>query len=541
MDRKNSGLYGRLLRIVSIPSVSPSSKEENEVARALYDEMAGTSYFANHKGDLKLLPIEGDPLDRHGVFGLVRASRKTDKTIILLGHMDVVDVDMFGALKDLAFDAEAYTAGIDPESLNGDGKKDLLSGEWLFGRGVADMKSGVCGAVELLLKAAEDPHAMEANLAVLFVPDEENNSLGMLGALPWLSKFQDQGLEFICCIDTEPTFALGEDAGPTVYLGSIGKINPFFLCLGVKAHAGEYYDGFSAGPTMARISLAIDGNPAMADSLNERIYPPYAPLKIDDMRRNYSATILSGCTVAYSYLTTSKLPGEILSSLKEVARKALSDSIREHDANRLKYRAANGLPLSPSNFSPKVCSVREIMEAASLKGVAVPMPSQGDERARALSVIQAAVEGLELEGPLVVVGFLPPWYPHRVNRKDLPGDALPREAAKALKEEAKRRGIELEIRDVFEGVSDLSYLGFVDDPAEAEIFKKNMPGGDGLYRFPIQDLLRLSVPVINFGAVGKDPHKRTERIHLPFYLNDYVPLLGYLVKFIGEMQIRPRT
>lgn len=532
MDKKNSRLYRRLLHIVSIPSVSPSSIEENRIARALYDEMANTAYFTENPGDLRLLPIEGDPLERHIVFGIVRAPRKTEKTVILMGHMDVVSVEMFGALKDLAFDAEAYTSRIDPQSMGEDGKRDLLSGEWLFGRGVADMKSGVCGAMELLLEAGKDPSGMKTNLAVLFVPDEENNSGGMLGAVPWLAKFQDDGLDFVCCIDTEPTFATGEEAKPTVYLGSLGKINPFFLCLGIKAHAGEYYDGFSVGPTMARISIAIDGNLAMADSLGDTVYPPFAALKIDDMRREYSATILSRCAMAYSYLTSSKMPTEILAGLREIARKALSESIEEHNANRLKYRERNGLPLSVNNLKAKTYSVKEIITMAELKGVPLPeVTTEGDERTRALAFISSIVENLELEGPLVVVGFLPPWYPHRANRDDLPQDALPREAAKALQIEAKKRGIEIKIRDMFEGVSDLSYCGFTEDPMEARTFDENMPGGKSLYRFPTEDLLRLSIPVINFGTVGKDPHKRTERIHLPFYLDSYIDFLRHLVKF----------
>ena len=529
---KDSRLYRRLLKIASIPSVSPSSEGENQAAQALYDELAQTDYFKENPDDLKLIPLLGDRFNRHFVFGMVRAPKPTSETVVLLGHMDVVSVEMFGSLREFAFSPEEYTKRLDPTSLGQDGAKDLLSGEWIFGRGVTDMKSGVCGAMELLMETAEDPSSTEVNIAVLFVPDEENNSLGMLSAVPFLAKLQDEGLSFRCCIDTEPTFATGEDAKPTVYLGSLGKINPFFYCVGVKAHAGEYYDGFSVGPTMARIALAIDGNPALTDQLDGTMYPPYAALKVDDMRDEYSATIMSRCAMAFSYLTSTKMPPEIMAELKSIAKESLDRSIEEHERAKKAYREQNGMALSPSCLSGTVYSVKEIMDLAESRGIVPVVSEEGDERARGMETISRLVDDLEMEGPLVVVGFLPPWYPHRSNMADIEGDPEVKEVASKLREKAVEQGLEMEIRTMFEGVSDLSYCGFTGTPEEARAFEDNMPGGRAIYSFPTDELLKLAIPILNFGPVGKDAHKRSERLYLPFYLDHYVNLLRYLVKSI---------
>ncbi len=57
---------------------------------------------------------------------------------------------------------------------------------------------------------------------------ERRNSSGMLSASSCLARFQkEEGLRYLACIDLEPTFATGDEARPTIYLGSIGKINPF--------------------------------------------------------------------------------------------------------------------------------------------------------------------------------------------------------------------------------------------------------------------------------------------------------------------------
>jgi arginine utilization protein RocB len=45
-------------------------------------------------------------------------------------------------------------------------------------------------------------------------------------------------------------------------------------------------------------------------------------------------------------------------------------------------------------------------------------------------------------------------------------------------------------------------------------------------------LKKLDVPVTNFGPIGKDDHKNTERLHLPYFL-DTLPFL--FRKFVGYL------
>lgn len=537
-------MYQRLLTIASIPSISRSCTEEDKVLRILFDEIAKSAYFKEHPEDLCLLPAESDPLKRNFLFAIVRTPERTEKTVLLTGHIDVVGVSDYGSLQNLAFLPERYTAALKGASLDEDSLKDLRSGKWLFGRGVGDMKSGVAAGVELLLNAAESCQNLASNLAVLFVSDEETSSAGMLGAVPWLAKLQDEGLRFICCIDLEPTFASGEEAKPTGYLGSLGKINPFFYCVGRDTHAGEYYDGFSVGPTAARITLALDGNTQRGDSLGETLFPPYAALKMADMRSEYSATILSKGVIAFSYLTAVKMPGTILKELKQVAQEALTLSIEEHRERRLIYRKKNNLPLSDANFDGTVLSVMELLSLAEkrtgktrdrlLADALSNFPVEMDEREKALKTLALVVEELDLEGPLVIIGFLPPWYPHRVNDEMAKGDQIARQALYTLAEKAKDDGLDFRIRPLFEGVSDLSYCGFTGSLDDMADFEKNMPGDARLYRFPTESLLSLSIPVLNFGPIGKDFHRKTERIHLPFFLEKYPILLQYLVDSLGE-------
>lgn len=539
-------LYRLLMDLVRIPSVSPSSERENEIARFIHDTLAATPYFRENPADLRLLPLEGDELKRHLVFAIVKAPRKTPNTVIVAGHMDVVSTQACGSLAPWAFEPEEYTKRIGSTDISPEARRDLQTGEWLFGRGLADMKSGVAVGLQMLIEAARDPSLLEANLAALFVPDEENNSSGMLSASSYLARFQkDEGLRYLACVELEPTFATGDEAKPSIYLGSIGKINSFFFCAGKETHVGEYYEGFCAAPIISNINLMLDGNPEYADSLFGKAYPPFGCMRQMDLRREYSATIMTRAFAFYSYLTATKLPGQILSDMREIAEEALRRSIENYTRNASAFAKMCGFAATPRKWKPVVLSFEELSGMAkkvlgegfdrfieeTLAGVA----EGSDERIRAAALVEAMVDLCAIPGPMAVIGFLPPWYPHRANLGSGRGEKIVEKVASEASEKAKALfGEPLEIRPFFEGVSDLSYCGFQGESSEMDVFAENMPGWGRPYRLPREALAELDIPILNLGALGMDAHKNTERIHLPYAMDIFPELLRFTVRRIVE-------
>ncbi len=543
-DHSKQALYRLLLDLASIPSVSPSSENENRIAGFIHSSFLDLPYFREHPEDLRLLPLEGDPLGRHLVFAMVRSSVETPDTVVLMGHMDVVGTEACGSLAPWAFQPEEYTRRIAGADISEDARKDLETGEWLFGRGLADMKSGVAAGMDLLIEAARNRCKYNANVAVLFVPDEENNSSGMLSASSCLARFQkEEGLRYLACIDLEPTFATGDEARPTIYLGSIGKINPFFFCAGKETHVGEYYEGFCAAPIISRINLMLDGNPEYADTLFGKAYPPFGCMRQMDLRREYSATIMTRAFAFYSYLTATRLPGQILSLMNGIAMEALRSAIDQNAANASAFADMGGSCSSSRKWVPTVLTFGELSgRAKEILGEGYEQyidetlgsaPKGADERVRAAVLVEAMVGLCGIPGPMVVTGFLPPWYPHRANLGATHGENIMEKAASETALEMESRFEEtLEIRPFFEGVSDLSYCGFQGDSSEMDIFAGNMPGWGRTYRLPTEALADLDIPVLNLGAVGKDAHKNTERIHLPYMMNVFPGILRFLVERI---------
>ena len=60
-------------------------------------------------------------------------------------------------------------------------------------------------------------------------------------------------------------------------------------------------------------------------------------------------------------------------------------------------------------------------------------------------------------------------------------------------------------------------------------YTKNLPGDEELYHIPFKEMAQFNAPVINVGPVGKDAHKNTERLHLPFAFQQLPKLLEHLI------------
>mgnify|MGYP003243341369 CR=1 FL=1 len=119
-------------KLCSIPSVSGRAEEENRVAQVLYKTLTEIQPTQGNTLTAEIFACEGDRLGRKAVWALLRPAEKTERTVLLTGHFDVVDVQ--GPLADLAFSPDAYTEALADVDLPDEVREDLESGNWLFGR-----------------------------------------------------------------------------------------------------------------------------------------------------------------------------------------------------------------------------------------------------------------------------------------------------------------------------------------------------------------------------------------------------------------------
>ena len=136
--------------------------------------------------------------------------KKAD-TVVMSGHFDVVSTEEYGAAEEYAYQIGNSTLEemLRDMPLTEQQRADLDSGEWIWGRGVADMKGGLSIHAALFEEYATQAEAGELEGSLLFIPvcDEESYSAGMRSALTLMRMFKEKyDLDYKLLIDPETDF-----------------------------------------------------------------------------------------------------------------------------------------------------------------------------------------------------------------------------------------------------------------------------------------------------------------------------------------------
>lgn len=545
INNNKEGLLELTLELVKVPSFS-CSQGEIEIANFIYNRLKELEYFQKNKDNLKLLEIANDELGRSLVLALVKAIPPTSKTIVFIGHYDVVDVENFGALKEIAFDPIKYTEWIRNLPLNEDAERDLESGNYLFGRGIMDMKAGLAIQMAFLAEASQNPASLNANIMLLAVPDEENNSAGMRGAIPYLVKFQEEmGLDYIAAINCEPSSpAFPADTKRYIHLGTVGKIMPFFYVVGKETHVADWTDGLNANLLLSYINILLEVKTKFIDGKDRQFFSPPLCLKQKDLRDAYSVTVPGRGVAYYNYLTVTKLPKKILMEMKNIAEEAFNMSLKHlNDSAKEFYTISRRKVDIP--WKVKILTYQELFESVKqnfsgdineyVKKFFKTLPNDLDERERCVALIGEFLKFYPDKDPKVIIGFLPPYYPHRGNLRQTTKEKNILEVVSEVIDFAKNEfGEDLEMVEYMAGITDLSFFGFQGSREELVFLAENMPGWGNLYDIQIDDLVKLDVPVLNIGPSGKDAHKNTERLELDYSFRVVPKLLKLFVEKLSQ-------
>src|SRR5699024_1371183 len=119
------------------------SNAEIALPEYLHHILGQKDYYQQHPEHLNLHPLDDG---RHLLTAFVRGKEPaTKETVILLSHFDVVGVEDYGSLENLAFYPNELTKKLHErrDELPEDAARDLEKGDWLFGRGTMDMKAGL--------------------------------------------------------------------------------------------------------------------------------------------------------------------------------------------------------------------------------------------------------------------------------------------------------------------------------------------------------------------------------------------------------------
>lgn len=520
-------LLNLLNDLVAVESVTLSDAEK-QFPLKVEQHLKGLTYYQENPSYVSLHSTSDD---RSFLTALYKHKEAT-KTVVLISHFDVVNVEDFGDLKHLAFNPIALTKALfdRADELPEEAKKDLLSGNWLFGRGTMDMKCGLVQHMSLLEKAASEH--WKINLLLLTIPDEEVNSVGMREAVPTLLKLSEQhGLTYTLFLNSEPMFSqIPGDEDYYFYTGSIGKIMPGALCFGKETHVGEPLSGINAAWMTSVLSQEIEWNVNLCETVNNQMSPPPTLLWQRDLKKEYSTQIPHRSASLYNLFLMKKNPSEVMKDLKEIAERAARkmEVIMEGKYQAFKIDSKQTSPI-------RVLSYEELMDYAYQKTSKeyicnleqeVANQTDGDNRDQSIAIVDQVAMLCQELAPMIVLFYAPPYYP-AVSSHEHP-------VIQELKESIidhtyKQFGYELRPVEYFNGISDLSYVALQAPLTDMNKYHSNLPGGQELYSIPFNEMSQLVAPVLNVGPIGRDAHKKTERLYLPFAFEQLPKILEHLL------------
>lgn len=527
------------IELTEIKSVV-GTKEENDVVERIYEKFTQMSYFKEHPDMVKYVYVKDDPLNRKSVLAVVKGQKgNSRKTVVLIGHTDTVGISDYGTIKEYATKPLELKEKLKTITLPENALKDLESGEYLFGRGIFDMKCGVSTLMTIVEYLSDNVNSLEGNIVFAAVCDEEGNSGGMLSVVQELVKLKEkEDFEYQALIDTDymaPRFE--GDNTRYVYVGTVGKIMPSFYIVGSEAHAGDPFRGIDPNHISSAIVEEISFNTKYCDEAEGEVTVPPISLRQQDLKPEYSVQTARTSYLYFNFGTHSSTPDEIMERIKEGAKLAFQKVIDALNIEYEKYCKANNFPFEKLPWKARVLSYEELYnkvkeekgqeldEALDKLSKELLQDESIDERVYALKMVEAVHSMWSDKDPVVIAYFSPPYYPHIYVKGE---NELEKKLLDVVNNviESTDSKYHIKMKKFYPYISDLSYAAAPREKNAIESLKNNMPGFGVKYNLPLEDMQRLNLPVVNIGPFGKDAHKFTERLEEDYSFN-VAPKLVY--------------
>jgi arginine utilization protein RocB len=532
-------------KLVNIESIVNTAGEK-VIAQSLFSLLTDFPYFTNNPTNLEIVQTINDVHVRYNVLAFVKGTKGTrNRTVILMGHMDTVGIDDFNQLKDLACDPDELMEALKKEDLPASAKEHLESGDWLFGRGVLDMKSGVASHLYLVKYYSEHPEELDGNIVLLAECDEEDSSHGVLSSLKTLKKWKEEhGFEYVAAINSDfvsPRYA--GDMNRYIYKGTVGKLLPSFFITGAETHVGSCFEGLDPNFIAAELTKQIDYNPELCnEAFGETPVPPVS-LKQTDLKPSYTVQTALSAYVYYNFFIHSWSPKDVLEKLKEQAMIAFGRALGSFKERYEQYCALSGEPYISPLWKPRVFTYEEMDQMLVEENgdtyvihmnqfkEALLQNTELDTRMFAARVVEEAWKWMKDKNPAIILFYSSLYSPRieltgKTNHEQALIDALD-QAVEAVQPSYPHPII---TRNFFPYISDMSFVALSDDEEGISAVSNNDPGWGTKHFVEFQDIRDLNVPVINIGPYGLDAHKKLERMEMTYSLEIVPNLTNKVIK-----------
>jgi len=514
------------------------TNDEIFVAEKIYERFNSLSYFKENPENLKYIAEVEQKLGRKSVIAVLNGKKgNSDKTVLLISHLDTVGISDYGDLKEYATKPEELMSKLKELSFSSDIENDLNSGDYLFGRGIFDMKCGVATLMVIMEEISNDIENFEGNLIFAACCDEEGNSSGMLSVVPQLVKLKEEcNYDYLAVIDTDyMTQRYENDNNRYIYVGTVGKLMSSFYVVGKETHVGEPFKGIDPNQITSELVREFNLNVEYCDIADGEVSLPPITLRQQDLKKEYSVQIAKSSYMYLNFSTHSSTPEQVMEKMLKGATMSFERVIENLNEQYKKYVEASKFPYEPLPWEARTISFKDLYEKVKIeKGeeleerIAVlserlQKDNDVDDRVFALKIVEEVHNMWSDKDPVIVIYFSPPYYPHIFVKGDTEKEQKLMSAVDKAIEVVDKNTVK---KKFYPYISDLSYAAAPREKEAVESLKGNMPGFGTRYDLPLEDMQELNLPVVNIGPFGKDAHKFTERLEKE-YSFEVAPKLVY--------------
>lgn len=511
----------------------------------LRDYLLEIPYFRDNPQNLITCDAYGAPMTQN-LIAIVEG--EGSRALGLAGHYDTVSISNYHELAPLACDPDALSAALiadlSARALSEQETRalaDLQSGDFVPGRGMLDMKSGLAAGIAALERFASLPER-KGTLIFMTTPDEERESRGMRALREDLPRIlAARGLSMDAAINLDATSDQGDGAlGRAVYEGTIGKLLPFAYVIGQSSHASYPFEGISAQLIGAEILRGIEGNTGLADTGGGDIAPPPICLEARDTRDAYEVTTPERFWLSFNWLFQSGTASDRFGQFRAEVEAALERAVTRFSASAEAFGTLIGASAGAKMAVPQVMTLQELRALAFAKAGAAEnfaayeasLASVDNPLILSRLLTEWLCAAAMVKGPSVVIGFAGLHYPSsRLDPADPRAADLLRAIEKAEGCVSGSAETRLCRRPYFQGISDMSFLG-QSAKAGAEIVAENTPPSRLVDR-PSE--AALAFPAVNIGPWGREFHQKLERVYAPYAFRDLPRLLALIGdSFLGQ-------
>lgn len=529
LGEKIEKLTVELTKILSVVG----TKGEIEISEKIYEIFSNMPYYKKNPHLLNLLDFKNDSIGRKNVVVIVKGEKApSDKTVVLIGHSDTVGISDYAGFEGYATKPYELVEKLKELKLPEDARKDLETGNWLFGRGIFDMKCGVATIMTIIEQITENISEFEGNLVFAAVGDEEGSSEGMLSFVSELVKIQErEGFEYLSVVDTDymaPRYE--EDDKKYIYVGTVGKLMPSFYVVGKETHVGQPYKGLDPNLITSGIITMVDKNIEYSDVIEKEVSLPPITLRNRDLKEEYSVQTAKTANLYFNYATHVSTPDMVLQKMKKTAQLAFEDVVELLNERYIKFCSDSNFPHTKLPWIPRVLTYEELYQLVHIElGGKLEVVIEEyknellkneeiDERDFGLKVVEKVHALWSDKDPVVILYYSPPYYPHiYIDGSNFKERLLLESVSKAIS--SHEHGYNVINKKFYPYISDLSFVSAPQDKEILNTLTFNMPAFGSKYDLPIKDMQKLNLPVVNIGPFGKDAHQYTERLEKKYSFN----------------------